>query len=107
MEKLQKSYLETLFPWFYPVRVIKRKRGIATRKNKLLVYFMLPISVFLLSSCAIVRPGEVGVKQKLGKLSDEIATHGSVFYNPFTSKVVKTSIQTNNLELSLRLPSKG
>lgn len=106
MEKLQKSFLETLFPWFCRVRVIRRKRGIATRKNKLLVYFMIPISALLISSCAIIRPGQVGVKQKMGKLSDEITTQGSVFYNPFTSKVVKTSIQTNNLELSLSLPSK-
>ena len=29
-----------------------------------------------------------------------------VFFNPFTSKIVRTSIQTRNLELSLNLPSK-
>jgi len=98
MKKLQKSFLETSFPWFYPLRIIRRKSGIATRKNKLLVYLMIPISAMFLSSCAVVRPGEVGVKQKMGKLSDEITTQGSVFYNPITSKVVKTSIQTNNLE---------
>jgi prohibitin 1 len=106
MKKLQMSFLRTLFPRFYPVRIIGRKKGVATRKNILLVYFMIPIAVFLISSCAIVRPGQVGVKQKMGKLSDEITTQGSMLYNPFTSKVVKTSIQTNNLELSLSLPSK-
>ena len=62
MKKLQKSILETLFPWFYPVRIIRRKKGIATRKNKMIVFFMIPISVLLLSSCAIIRPGQVGVK---------------------------------------------
>jgi prohibitin 1 len=60
----------------------------------------------LVSSCAVVRPGEVGIRQKLGNLSDKIHTQGPVFYNPFTSKVVKTSIQTNDLELLLSLPSK-
>jgi prohibitin 1 len=59
-----------------------------------------------LSSCAVIRPGEAGVKQRLGKLSPKVHTQGAVFFNPFTSKVVKTSIQTNNLELSLSLPSK-
>jgi prohibitin 1 len=60
----------------------------------------------LVSSCAVVRPGEVGIRQKLGNLSDKIHTEGPVFFNPFTSKVVKTSIQTNDLELLLSLPSK-
>jgi prohibitin 1 len=61
---------------------------------------------FIALSCATVKPGEVGLKQKLGKLSDRIYTQGPVFFNPFTSKVLKTSIQTRNLELSLSLPSK-
>jgi prohibitin 1 len=106
MKKLQIPFLETLFPWLYSVKIVTRKKGIATRKSKLSIYFMISISVFLISSCTVIRPGQVGVKQKLGKLSNEIATQGTVFFNPFTSKVVKTSIQTNNLELSLSLPSK-
>jgi regulator of protease activity HflC (stomatin/prohibitin superfamily) len=69
--------------------------------------FLLVIaSCGLLASCAVVRPGEVGMKQKLGKLSPKIHTQGAVFFNPFTSRVIKASIQTNNLELALNLPSK-
>lgn len=64
------------------------------------------ISCVLLSSCAIVRPGEVGIKQRFGKLSDEVIQQGPVFFNPITSTVIRASIQTNNLELSLSLPSK-
>jgi regulator of protease activity HflC (stomatin/prohibitin superfamily) len=60
----------------------------------------------LMASCAVVRPGEVGIRQKLGNLSDKIHTQGPVVFNPFTTKVVKTSIQTNDLELALNLPSK-
>jgi len=60
----------------------------------------------MFTSCAIIRPGEVGVKQNLGVLSSEVKSQGTAFYNPFTGKVIKTSIQTNNLELSLSLPSK-
>ena len=63
-------------------------------------------TVLLFSSCAIIRPGEVGVKQKLGKIKRQIENEGPVFYNPFTSRVIKASTQTNNLELSLSLPSK-
>lgn len=60
----------------------------------------------LATSCAVVRPGEVGLKQKVGKLSDKVVTTGSIAYNPLISKVVKVPIQTRNLELSLSLPSK-
>jgi len=61
---------------------------------------------FLFVSCAVIRPGEVGMRQNMGDLSDKIYTQGAVFFNPFTSKVVKASIQTNDLELALNLPSK-
>lgn len=70
---------------------------------RILVY--IPLLV-LLSSCAIIRPGEVGLKQKLGKLSDEPKKSGSIWYNPFTAKVIRVSVQTENLELMLNLPSK-
>jgi len=68
--------------------------------------FSFLIGILLLSSCAIIRPGEVGVKQRLGRLSDKVHVQGSVFYNPFVSRVIKVSVQTNNLELTLNLPSK-
>lgn len=69
-----------------------------------LLFILASCSLF--TSCAVVRPGEVGIRQKIGKLSDNIHTQGAVFFNPLTSKVIKTSIQTNDLELSLNLPSK-
>ncbi len=60
----------------------------------------------LMTSCAVVRPGEAGMKQRLGKLDDQVKTQGTIWYNPFTTTVIKESIQTNNLELLLSLPSK-
>lgn len=68
--------------------------------------FVIATSTLLISSCAIIRPGEVGVKQKLGRLSDKAHVRGPIFYNPFVAKIIKVSVQTNNLELSLSLPSK-
>jgi len=58
------------------------------------------------SSCAVVRPGEAGVKQTLGKFSNNISTQGTIIYNPFVSKVIKESTQTNNIKLILNLPTK-
>lgn len=63
-------------------------------------------SVLLISSCTVIRPGEIGIKQTLGKLNDRVETQGSIVYNPLVSKVIKASSQTKNIELSLSLPSK-
>ena len=73
------------------------------KSNNLL---LITLILLLLSNCAIIRPGEIGVKQKLGKLSDKAKIQGVIWFNPFTSKVVKTTIQINDIELSLSLPSK-
>jgi len=106
MEKIYRSKLKTV----YQVDNSKNKQPFKTGTLRGLcrsgLSFMVVAALLSLSSCAVIRPGEVGVKQKLGKLSDNIVTQGTVMYNPFTSKVVRTSIQTNNLELSLNLPSK-
>ena len=64
------------------------------------------LGIFILSSCAVVRPGEVGIKQTLGKFSKEVKTQGTIVYNPLISKVIKQSTQTSNIKLVLTLPSK-
>ena len=56
----------------------------------------------IILSCAVIRPGEVGIKQKLGKFSNEVIKEGSVLYNP----IVKESTQSQNIKLILSLPSK-
>jgi prohibitin 1 len=58
------------------------------------------------NSCAVIRPGEAGVKQRFGQFQDGVKTQGLVFFNPISTKLVKESIQTNNLEMFLNLPSK-
>ena len=61
---------------------------------------------FIISSCAIVRPGEVGVKQRFGKLKGNPKTQGLVLLNPFTTQLVKIPTRTVNKEVTLNLPSK-
>lgn len=104
MKSLQRFLLQKRFRLLSIPAILKSAKHMATRKG--VPFYMVVLSAFFLSSCAVIRPGEVGIKQRLGKLSDNVATQGTVLYNPFTSKVVKTSVQTNNLELSLSLPSK-
>jgi prohibitin 1 len=67
---------------------------------------IIAIAAFTTMSCVVVRQGEVGVKRKLGKLSNKVEEPGSVAFNPLTSKVIKVPIQTQNLEIASSLPSK-
>lgn len=60
----------------------------------------------LISSCAVIRQGEVGVKSKFGKLNPAILEAGMTGFNPFTTRIIKVPIRTVNQEMQLRLPSK-
>ncbi|MEM1320477.1 MAG: prohibitin family protein [Bacteroidota bacterium] len=62
--------------------------------------------IVLFASCATIREGEVGVKRKLGKFDNQPYTKGITFYNPFTTRMMKISTQTENLEVELTIPSK-
>jgi len=70
-------------------------------------YLITPLLLTLfLGSCAVIKPGEIGVKQRLGKLSEKALEQGPHAFNPFITKVIVTSVQTESLELNLNLPSK-
>jgi prohibitin 1 len=77
-----------------------------TMKNLLkFSLFLLAVSLAL-PSCTIVREGQVGVKQTLGKYREKPYDQGVVFYNPFITNIQKLSTQTENMEVELNLPSK-
>lgn len=67
---------------------------------------LLVLTTVFLSSCIIIRPGEVGVRRTMGKLSDQVLDQGVHGVNPFATTVIRTPIRTVNLELALNLPSK-
>ncbi len=70
-------------------------------------FLLIGLISFLLSSCAvIIRPGQVGVKQTLGRLTGTPKTQGIVLLNPFITTVVRIPTQTVNKEVKLNLPSK-
>lgn len=76
------------------------------KKSKMLRGSIFLGVVFFLASCATIRQGEVGVKRTLGKYANETYTEGLRFYNPITTKIIKISTQTENLEVGLNIPSK-
>jgi len=57
-------------------------------------------------SCAVIQPGQVGVKQRLGKLSENTKSQGIMFYNPFVSRIIRVPTRTINRELTMNLPSR-
>ena len=76
------------------------------RTQNVLKSLLCLFAITMLASCATIREGEVGVKQRLGTYTDKSFTTGVKLYNPLTSKIIKISTQTENLEVGLNIPSK-
>lgn len=74
-------------------------------KNAIRVSF-LSILMIQLTACVTIRQGNVGVKRTIGKIDDKIVEPGARLFNPFTTKVIKMPIRTENIEVALELPSK-
>jgi prohibitin 1 len=60
----------------------------------------------MLSSCTVVRQGEVGVKRTLGKIKPDMLAEGAKVYNPFVTTIIKVPTRTMNIEVRSPLPSK-
>lgn len=48
------------------------------------------------TGCAVIRPGEVGVKQRFGKLKPRTFEQGLYGLNPFTTRMLKVPTRTRN-----------
>ena len=70
------------------------------------IFLNLIVISVIISSCAVVNPGEVGVKQQFGKLKGEVQNQGLVILNPLITELVKVPTRTVNKEVGLNLPSK-
>lgn len=69
------------------------------------LFFSMSVILFF-AGCAVVRPGEVGVKSTLGKLKDKVYKPGITTVNPFVSRMIRIPTRTVNREVKLNLPSK-
>jgi regulator of protease activity HflC (stomatin/prohibitin superfamily) len=70
------------------------------------ILFLSLLIVGFFSSCVVIRPGEVGVRQRLGRINDQALNEGPRSYNPFTSTIITLPTRTVNLEIKTNLPSK-
>lgn len=66
----------------------------------------LVLALLVGPGCAIVGPGERGVKRTLGELSPIVHEPGLVWYNFFVTTLVTLPVRTQNLEVNLALPSR-
>lgn len=66
----------------------------------------LAFIVLSIASCTTIRQGQVGVKRTFGKYADVPYTGGLRVFNPLSSRIIKITTQTENLEVSLSIPSK-
>jgi regulator of protease activity HflC (stomatin/prohibitin superfamily) len=62
--------------------------------------------LILISSCTIIRPGQIGLKQTIGKLKPDALVAGPKGFNPFISKIIKINIRTVEIFQILELPTK-
>ena len=72
-------------------------------KKKITVACLIAI---IITSCSIVKPGEIGVKQTLGRLKSKSNSQGIILINPFFTRLIRVPIRTVNREINLNLPSK-
>jgi prohibitin 1 len=69
-------------------------------------YVLFLVALVSLSSCAIVRPGEVGIKQRMGVIKGDHLNAGAYFFNPFTTTVKKIPTRTVEALNQLDVPTK-
>ncbi len=62
--------------------------------------------LLLMTSCATVKPDQVGVKRTFGRVQDNVRPPGLVCFNPFTTRLITVPIRTMNLAIIENLPSK-
>jgi prohibitin 1 len=72
------------------------------------VFSVMLVIAFMLSlqNCSIVRPGQVGFRQRLGVMRDKPLTAGIKMINPFTTRIVKMNTRIKEYSATLPLPSK-
>ncbi len=73
---------------------------------KKLIYIGCVIVAIASTSCRVIRPGEIGIKQTLGKMHGGYLLPGSVGFFPFTTSIIKMNIRTVECYQILPLPTK-
>lgn len=76
------------------------------KTKQLSIPLLVFAAMFVSFSCKVIRPGEVGLKQRLGKLNHKFYSQGPHLFNPFISKFIKINVRTVEIYETLPLPTK-
>lgn len=58
-----------------------------------------------ISGCAVIRPGQIGIKQRFGKIVGKPIEQGVKWYNPFIGRIVRINVRTVECLTKLTLPT--
>jgi prohibitin 1 len=67
---------------------------------------LIAVVLIAISSCTIVRPGEVGMIQKIGVIKPLPVLQGSKGFNPFVTKIIKVNVRVTEVYSKLIVPTK-
>ncbi len=62
--------------------------------------------LLLFSGCKTIQQGNLGVERNFGKQKNDVLGPGLYFYNPIWTDILVLPLTTENLEVSMSLPSK-
>lgn len=66
----------------------------------------LVLLLSMLSGCAVINQGEVGVIRRWGKLDEQPAPPGLVFFEPVSTQVLRVPVRLTTVTVDFTLPSK-
>jgi prohibitin 1 len=72
---------------------------------KRIIIFTCLIAISL-ASCTIVRPGEVGMIQRIGVIKPKPILSGAKGFNPFTDKIIKINVRVTEVYSQLIVPTR-
>lgn len=76
-------------------------------QHRTIILSVASVMVLTTSCFTVIRPGEVGLKQRFGKIKDKVLYQGGHYNNFFVTKVIKVPVRTTNLPIDLEaLPTK-
>lgn len=75
-------------------------------KKVSLSLIVLSVAILCTSCFTVIRPGEVGLKRRLGRIVDKTFTPGLYPYNFFATAIIKVPVRTQNLIVTEELPTK-
>lgn len=74
-------------------------------KNIITSVLLLSAVATAVPGCAVIRPGQIGIKQRFGKIVGNPLEQGVKWFNPFVGQIVRINVRTVECLTKLTLPT--